>query len=249
MTITMTSAKLLKTAEFVLLLAIFGLLLWSKPWAQASSVELRKITVTGEATIEAKPDKYLFTPYYEVSGTDQEKVKAELTQKTNESVAKLEELGVAKDDIKLDINSYDQWFVDEKGQGVSMAYFQISVDDSDLAQKVQDYLTNAGTVVKGSLTPQATFSDDKETELETQATDKAIEDAKRKAEQQAKLLGAKVGKVIEVKASDADMDYPVAFSSDVSAREGSAGSTESSVALLPGQNEYAKTIVVTYELQ
>jgi uncharacterized protein YggE len=247
MTINITSGKLMKIIEFVLLVSILGLLLWSQPWNQDSSKEVRKVTVSGEATIEAAPDEYVFNPYFEAEGLEQDAVKAELTAKANDAVSKLKELGVAEEDLKLDVSSYDQWYAREDGTGVVMAYLQISVKDKDLAQKIQDYLTSSDTKVKGSLTPQATFSDEKQKELEVQATDKAIEAAKKKAEQQATLVGAKLGKVIEVQSSDVSGGLPIPYGNDaLSSREVTASS---SIALLPGQNEYTKTISVTYELQ
>lgn len=178
MTINLSARQLLKAVEFLLLLAILGLLIWSQPW-QSTSGETRKITVTGESTIEASPDEYLFSPYFEEKGTDQEAMKNSLTEQANDAVDAIKELGVAEERIKLDVSSFDRWFWDDGEEGVLTASLQVTVLDKDLAQQVQDYLLD--TEATGQLTPRASFSDDKRKELDNQAVALAIDDAKAKA--------------------------------------------------------------------
>ena len=247
MTINVSSKQVFQTVQGVLLIAIFGLLLWSQPWDNSTSKETRKITVTGDATIEATPDEYTFSPYFESKGTDKTELKGELTDMANEAITKLKELGVQEDDIKLDLSSFDQWYWAKDEEGVATASLQIKVTDKELAQKVQDYFLS--TDAKGQSTPQASFSEDKQDELDTEATNKATEDAKRKAELQANQLGAKLGKVLEAKAAS-DSVFPIAYDSGVATMEASGSeSTRSSLPVLVGQNEYTQSITITYELQ
>jgi uncharacterized protein YggE len=245
MKIKVTSINMIKVLEISLLVSIFALLLWSKPWGGNSATETRTITVTGEAVIKAEPDEFVFNPYFELKGTDQEALKVQLAVQTDTVVSALKDLGVDEKDLKLDASSYDRWYWRDNEEGVLNAYLQINVVGSELVQKVQDYLLT--TDAKGQLTPQATFSEAKKKELDSQAVEKAIEDAKSKAELQAKLLSAKLGNALEVNQQQESL-FPVAYGGaemDVSV------SIESSPSLpvLSGETDYRQTVTVTYELR
>lgn len=247
MTVNITSAKLFKCLQMGLLVVILGLILWSKPWdSGTSSTTTRKITVAGEATISAEPDEFEFSPYYEEKGTDQEALKEKLTQKSNETVDKLKELGVEDKDIKLDVSSYDYWYWQEDEEGVLNAYITITIQDGDLVQQVQDYLLT--TDAKGQLTPRASFSKEKRKQLDAQAVEEASTEARAKAEAQAKLFGAKLGDVIEV---NQQRDSIFGYSVDAVTLESSDLSVSSAASLpvLQGEQDYSQTVSVVYELQ
>jgi uncharacterized protein YggE len=249
MTINVTTKQVLQMVQFLMLSAVLVLMIWSQPWSGTSNGEnKRTITVTGDATIEASPDEYMFSPYFEAKGSDKEALKTTLTEQANDAVAKLKELGVADDDIKLDLNSFDQWYWLEGEEGVATASIQVDVANKELAQKVQDFLLT--TEAKGQLTPQATFSEDKQDELDDEVMKKAIEDAKKRAEQQASLLGAKLGKVVESKQSS-DSVFPMAYDTGVATLEMSAPDSARSASLpvMVGQNEYTQSVTVTFELK
>ncbi len=247
MTINITSEKIMKIGHTVLLVVILGLLLWSQPWSRATTNgTTRTITVSGEATLEATPDEYVFYPYFEEKGNDQEALKESLNTKANAAVEKIKDIGVPEDKIKLDASSYDRWYWRENEEGVLAVNLTITVTDKDTAQEVQDYLLTLDT--KGQLTPQASFSKDRQKELDAEAVEKASSDARSKAEAQAALFGAKLGKVVKVD-QGSDSVFPtymrgVAESTDDVALEQSA-----SLPVLPGQNEYSQTVNVTYELK
>jgi uncharacterized protein YggE len=246
MTINFSSKQLLEVIQTLLIVIILGMLVWSKPWDQQSSSQTRKITVSGQATIEAEPDEYTFSPYFQKTGSDREALKTELTKSTNEAVAKLKELGVEEKDIKVDASSYEYWYNENGSQSPMTFSLQISVSSKELVQKVQDYLLTLD--LEGQLTPQATFSEDKRKELDKQAIEKASDDAKSKADAQAKLLGTKLGKVIEV-SQGSESIFPIAYDAKLSAGMAESDASRSSMPVLPGQNEYTQTVSVTYELK
>lgn len=245
MTVNFSNSLIYRIVEICLLLTIIGLLVWSRPWTSNTS-ETRKITVTGEATIDSAPDEYVLSPYFQKSGKDKKAVQAELSEQANTAVIKLKELGISEDDIKLDASSYDYWYASDGQEGSLQVSLQISLTDKDQAQKAQDYLLTLNNI-QGQLTPQATFSDAKSKDLETQATEKATEDAKNKADQQAKLVGAKVGNVITISDSPYNEIMPMAYAQD--SMSSGAELKVSTLPVLSGKNEYKKTITITYELQ
>jgi uncharacterized protein YggE len=245
MTINLTPAKIVRAIELFLLLSIFILLLWSAPW-QSGASEQRKVTVTGEASVEAEPDEYMFSPYFEVSGTDKDAVKARLTKQTNDAIEGLKKLGVEEKDMKLDLSSFDYWLPSDVKNTPLTASLQIKVRDKDLAQQVQNLLFELD--IKGRLTPSVAFSEDKKKALDAEVVEKALQDAKMKAESQVATVGGKLGKVLQF--SKSDSVFPIAYGTDmaVESRSGSAG-RESAPDLLPGQNTYTQAVVVIYELK
>src|SRR5688500_9804411 len=67
--------------------------LW-RPWSSRTISDLT-IQVSGQATLTAEPDEYVFYPTYEVSNADKNAALAEISKKSDEIVKKLKELGVA----------------------------------------------------------------------------------------------------------------------------------------------------------
>lgn len=243
MTLTLTKATFWKALLAISIAAILGLLLWSQPWSQGNS-ETRKMTVSGEAVIAAEPDQFTFQPYFQERGDSQEEVRKALSAKANEAVEELKKLGVEEKNIKLDANSYDQWYWSEGEEGIMSAHLNIEVTDKDLAQKIQDYFLN--TSAEGQLTPQSTFSEEKKKQLDAEATDKAIEDARQKAEAQASKLGVEVGDVLEYNQAQ-DTLFPTLYGAED--LEASTDSRAVSLPVLEGQNEYRQTVTVTFRIR
>lgn len=225
------------------LLAVIAvmLLIW-KPWAAATSE--RTVDVTGEATISARPDKFVFYPVYEFKNSDKDAALAELTAKSKTVVAGLKKLGVADKDIKINSDSwsYPTRAIDEDTTVLTYSLRPtVTVASEALAQKVQDYLLT--TSPSGTISPQPTFSDQKQRQMETEARDKASKDARKKAEQSAKNLGFRLGTVKAVNDGTGFGGFPgkgVDASSDRSS---------GSLTIQPGQNDITYSVTVTYYIK
>lgn len=243
MTIKISANKLMHLLQLGLLLVIVGLLVWAQVSDTDSSEETRKITVTGETTMEATPDEFTFYPRFEKQGSDKNALRDELVNDANKAVDAIKALGVPEQDIALDASSYDQWYWMDGEEGMLNITLTITTKDGDLAQKIQDYLIT--TDAEGQISPQATFSTEKKKELDKQAVEQAITDAKNKAQAQADLLGEELGGVLEVSQSRDSlfMNYGAA---ELSVRE---DVQTQSLPVLPGQNDYMQSVVVTYELR
>jgi uncharacterized protein len=220
----------------ILLVVIVGMLAVWRPW-QATAGD-RTIKVTGQATVTAVPDEFVFYPSY------QHKTLDELTKKSDAVVAKLKELGVADSKIKTNSSGYDMpvYIKDGSTAPTYTLSLTVTVDNKELAQKVQDYLVTSSPM--GSVSPQATFSDTKRLELETNARDQATKDARAKAEQSAKNLGFGLGAVKTV-------EDGAGFDGLAYASRGGVGVAEDSklqLTVQPGENELNYTVTVTYIL-
>lgn len=218
-----------------------------RPW-NASKTSDRTIDVTGTATVSARPDEFIFYPAYEFKNVDKDAALEQMTAKGNEVVAGLKNLGVEDKDIKT--NS-DAWAYPTavRGEGGSnettyTLRLTVTVRNDELAQKVQDYLVS--TTPTGTISPQATFSEAKRKELENQAREAAITDARSKAEQSAKNLGFKLADVKTVNDGSGFGTYSIFNGLIAEARDNIAST---SLPIRPGENKLTYSVTVTYYIK
>lgn len=231
-------------AAILLATNLISIILW-KPW-DATPATARKITVSGEAVIDAVPDEYVITPYFEYTNADRAAATDELSKQSTAITAKLKELGVKDEQIKSSTTGYDKYSYIDAGSTTNTLQLQytITLDSKDVAQKVQDYLLTLKP--KGQISPVVTFSEKKRKELEEQVRTKAIDDAKAKAEKTASQLGSKVGKAINV-SDGAGYGMPIAYGS-VGTMEARLD-TSASVPVQEGQDKFRYSVSVEYELK
>jgi uncharacterized protein len=236
--------KLINIAFIVLVIAM--IIAW-KPW-ESSDDQKRTISGQGTAVVESEPDQYVFMPTYDVVSKDPKAIYDQLAQKSSEIVATLKEQGVPEKDIKVDASSYDYWRyytgpVEQEQTG--SVVITIKADDKTKAEKIQTIL--ATTSAKGQLTPAATFSQNKSEELKKQARKMAITKAKADAEETADELGKKMGDVISI--NDNGAAYPMPYYDAYKSSALGSESVQSTIPILPGQNEYTYNVTVVYELK
>lgn len=225
----------------VLLLIIITMFALWRPWDDPRGKD-RSVEVTGQASVKATPDEFVFYPSYQFKNADKQAGLAELTKKSNEVVAGLKKVGVADNKIKTssDGNAYPIYGEDDKTPTYTLSLV-VTVSKQELAQKVQDYLVS--TTPLGAVSPQSSFSTELRNKLESQARDKATKDARAKADQSAKNLGFTVGAVKSVKDG-------TGFGGDIPfARGGVALDTQvaqEKLSIQPGENELNYTVTVTY---
>ncbi len=247
----------LRVVVVLLLLVILGLLLAWHPWNGASlATNDRVVTVTGESTLQAEPDQFTFTPSYEFKDVSRDAALVKLSDKNSELIAHIKSLGVPDSAIKTNASDYNQggiyYPVGETKPVVddSATYslrLTITVQKRDAAQKVQDYL--AKTNPSGTVTPNNSFSDAKRKQLESQARDQATKDARGKADQSAKNLGFKVGKVKSVSDGSGFSGRP--YDTKVMSANGAGGSEAAapSISVQPGQDPLSYSVTVEYYLR
>ncbi|MEO5499303.1 MAG: SIMPL domain-containing protein [Candidatus Saccharimonadales bacterium] len=237
----------LRIVALALVLIILGMLLAWQPWTGGAKANDQVIEVTGETKLSATPDEYVFYPLYQFSNANKDTSLAELTKKSDEVVADLKNLGVADEKIKTNSNGYDypMMHVDgSEGEANYSLQLTVTVSDKELAQKVQDYLLT--TTPSGAVTPQAGFSEAKRKQLESKARDDATKDARSKADQMAKNLGFRVGKVKSVSDSQGFGVFPL-MGRDTAVS--SAPDEKSQLNLQPGENDLNYSVTVVYYIR
>ncbi len=236
----------------VLVVVLIGAVLLWKPWQTRVTNADRIITVTGEATVRATPDEYVFSPTYDFTDSDSKAALTELTTKSDEIVSHLKSLGVADSAIKTSSDGYSggggiYYPVSSTSSSDSTKTYNLSVTvtliDTKLLQTVQAYLLT--TSPTGSVSPTATFSAAKQKLLEGQARNQAEKDARAKANQSAQNLGFKVAAVKSVE--DGSLDAPTIYRvADANLATGSVGQKAPTLAVQPGQNDLSYSVTVVY---
>lgn len=231
----------LRILVVLLLLIIASMLVIWRPWSARGTT--RTIAVTGESTVETKPDEFQFYPTYQKKSNDRAAAQAELTTLINSVITKLKELGVNEDDISLQSSAYDNYW-NEDNAIVNSNSLTITVDNKDLAQKVQDYLITTSPM--GQISPVPVLKDETRKAAETDARTKAIDDARQKAERTASELGGKLGKVVTITDQNSG-PYPMPMRGMAVAND--SAMSVSTLPVMPGTQDVYYTVQVTYELR
>ncbi|HTE58230.1 MAG TPA: SIMPL domain-containing protein [Verrucomicrobiae bacterium] len=234
-----------RTSIIVLLLVVITSMafVW-KPWDAVNNTD-QTITVTGESTVTAEPDEYVFTPSYQFVNANKDAALAELTKKSETIVTELKKLGVQDGQIKTNANgnNYYTYSRDSKTGNTTYTFRPtVTLRDKELTQKVQDYLVT--TSPTGAITPQADFSDAKRKELQNKARDEATKEARTKADQSAKNLGFRLGKVQSVNDGSGFDNYPVSGGAEALIAEDTA--KRNTISVQPGENKLNYSVTVVY---
>ena len=229
----------------VLLAIIAGMLAFWRPWQPGTSG--RSIDVSGQAEVEAEPDEFVFSPVFEKTGSNQATLKDDVADLVDEAISALKALGVEDKDIKLSAYGGDNYYyvypAERDGTYRVSATLTVTSKSRDMAQTIQDYLDT--TSASGQLTPVVQFSKDKSRELESQARQEAIADARAKAEHSTNLLGAKLGKVLEVSETSGFDIFPMASRAEIA----QDSSSSQGLPVQPGLNQFTYSVNVKFEIR
>jgi len=225
-------------AAAVLAITIIILLVIWQPWRPTAD---RTVQVVGRATVQAVPDEFVFSPVYQFKNANLQAALSDLTKKSDEVVAKLKSLGVRDDAIKTNSSSYSYpQYLDGSGTPTYSLTLTVTLDNQDLAQKVQNYLLT--TSPAGAVSPQADFSTKKRKEVEARARDQAATDARNKADVSARNLGFSVGAVKSVTdGTGFGTILPL-----TNAKGSGANDATAELSLQPGQNNLSYSVTVVY---
>ncbi len=242
----------LRWVALALVAVIVAMLLVWQPWSQVDSVNARTVTVTGDTTVKAVPDEYVFSLSYQNTNADKAVAIQKAGATSAEIIAKLKALGVTDKQIKTRVDGYGNAQPDYMGIGrpvpvpsdggyVYTLQLTVTLTDRAKTQQVQDYLVTTNPT--GTVTPMPTFSDGLRKQLESKARDAATREARTKADQSARNLGFKVGSVKSV--DDGGGIRPMM--GGVSSSE--AKDSAPSFSVQPGENDLNYSVTVTYYIK
>ncbi len=218
------------------------------------------ISVSGTGDVFAVPDTATFSVTIQERAKDVATAQTAATKKNNDVVAYLKNAGVVAKDIQTtDYNVNPQY---EYSNGVcSTGYCQPGSQKlvgfevtQTLTVKVKD-TTKAGELLSGvgsrgaSTVSGLSFTIDDQNKLEADARDKAIADAKVKAEKLAGSLGVSIVRVVGFSENS---NQPYAYARGGVAMDSMAKSTAAtppSPEIPTGQNKITSQVNITYEIR
>lgn len=218
--------------------------------------ERRTLNMSGEGKVSAVPDLATITASIVVQGSTAKEAKDKATQKYNDVVAALKTFGISDKDLQTSgyyVNpQYDYTIGAREIIGYNATEsITIKVRDQKNVGKVLDLVAQKGANQIGQV--QYSFSD--LDGVKQQAREKAIANARDKAEKVAKISGLRLGDVInfqEQQGYPMPYLYPVGMGAGIKEGGGPGGRPADYIQppqIEPGTNEVVVVVNLTYELK
>lgn len=214
------------------------------------------ITVDGTGDASAVPDTATFSVTVQQEAKDVKTAQDATTKKGNDIIAYLKEQGIDEKDIQTTDYSISPQY-DYSSVACSGGYcppgkqtlrgYQVS---ETVSVKVRD-TKKAGDLLSGVGSRGATdvsglsFTVDQPDAVQAQARDKAITQAKEKAEVLAKSLGVTLVRIVGFSENGGGRAYPMYAKMDMMSVSSAGASPE----IATGQNKYTSNVSITYEVR
>ena len=215
------------------------------------------IDVSGEGDASAVPDVATITFSVEAQGKTVAVAQNLVSIRINQALDFLKQSGIDTKDIQTtNYNAYPEYSnpcgpnmvcpqtSSQVAQIISYRASEnvsVKIRDTSVSGKIIDGLGAVG--ITGISGPD--FSVDNPDAVQAQAKQKAIDDAKEKAELLAKQLGVHLGKIVRFSGDVGGGIMPMAYDMKAGAVGGAIAPTS---ALPSGQNKYSANVTITYEI-
>jgi uncharacterized protein YggE len=219
------------------------------------------ISVSGEGEVLAVPDIGQFSFAVRAEGADAVEAQEASAEAINAILAYLNEAGVTQTDIKTQNYNLNPKYTYEERSCVSDGYCppgERVIDGYEVYQnvsvKVRD-LDNAGTLISGAGERGATnisslqFTIDDESALQAEAREKAIADAKEKAEVLASDLGMRLDRIVGFQEGGGNNYAMMERATMAMDSEEGFGGKMIAPSLPVGENEIRSNVTITYQLK
>lgn len=227
-------------------IALYGLFSQASITFGQSTDFTRSFTVDGTGTVEAEPNKFQTTFTVLQQSTTQQEAQEKGNNVQTQAMQLLTAQGYKPSDIRTDnyqINPYYEYGPDGSPGPTQYQFVQgttITTDDKETMQRTIDSLTPLGINIGG-----VSFSTEDIEEYTDEATAKAIENAKMKAEQLAQAGGFKIGKLLSISQyiDPGISPYPIEMRSSLGedAKNGSI--------ISPGTSEVTSRVTISYSIE
>ncbi len=206
------------------------------------------ISISGRGSLFAKPD----IGHVSVSIVREKKTVAEAQRDAanaaNKVFAFLKSKGVEEKDIKTtNFSIYPKYnYTQDRGQ-VLLGYevrqtFDVKIRKLEMAGDIIAGASSAGANEVGNLS----FTIDDSDALKAEAREKAIKNAKEKAEKLSNDLGVRLGRLVNFSESDGGYQPQVFYKAEA---VGIGGGVSPSPALPSGENEIVSNVTLVYEIR
>lgn len=232
---------------FFILLFLYTKFIGPIPFSVNSVITQKSTTfdVTGEGKVSVKPDIAVVNVGVQANGATVKTAQDQLNSNINKVSDAIKKLGIDAKDIQTTSYSiqpnYDFREGSQKVTGYSASSnLNIKVRQADKVNAVIDAATSNGANQVGGIG----FDVDDKTKAENEAREKAVADAKKKAEQTAKVVGFKLGRIINFSENFGGFIRPLPVGAI------SLESKEVPPTMLePGSSEITLTVTLSYEIR
>ena len=213
-----------------------------------SEQQIYTITISGEGKVTAIPDIAQVSLGVQTEKTKVEDAQKENTEKMNSLIGELKALDIKAEDIQTtNYNIYPQYDWNESGS--KLRGYQVSqsvnVKIRDL-ERVGEVLEVAGSLGANQVSG-LNFTIDEPEDLRQQAREKALENAKTKADALAKVAGVKLGRLVSFNESGGD--YPIVYTKGYALDESAGlGGAVPAPEIEAGSQDVIVNVTVTYEV-
>jgi len=205
------------------------------------------ISVLGEGKVSAKPDIGQVSLSVLSNAKTVAIAQKDNTDKMNKIIKAVKDLGVKEEDLKTANYSVAPNYQYYSGRSEIIGYqiaqtLEVKIRDLEKVSDILAQSTAAGANQVGSLT----FTFDDPEKLNTEARQKAIVNAKKKAQDLAGALGVSLGKVVSFSESSSGRVVPMYYANDVMGKGGGGETVTPEVQA--GQNEININVNLSYEI-
>jgi uncharacterized protein len=230
------------------LAAIFSLVLGSiggQPVSAESDDIPRRVTVSGNGQVSITPDTGMVTLGVEIQNADLGVAQTEAAERMDAVIAAMKANGIAEADITT--ANYNIW-VDRDWEKPSQDVRGYHVSHS-VTVKVRD-IGNVGTIIEVGLEAGANsvqgiyFTVENPGDAVSQARERAVEDARAKAQDLARLTGVNLGQVVTI--NEHSYAYPIHGAERSYYAEDSVGAVAPPIN--PGESTISVQVEIAWEL-
>lgn len=230
--------------SFFLLLLIFTKLFGPIPFSVNSVVTQKSTTFdsSGTGKVTVKPDVAFVNAGIRIQAQTVKSAQEQINTIINKVSAEVKSLGVEAKDIQTtnyNVNpDYDFSAGTQKIKGYTASTtLAIKMKDIDKINNVIDAVTQAGANEISGIT----FDVDDKAKIENEAREKAVAQAKKKAEDAAKIAGFKLGRIINYSEGSYDPQPGLFRATEVNI-------AQEKTQLEPGSSEISITVTLSYEI-
>ncbi len=215
-------------------------------YAGQSSQYKNTIYVSGEGKVFAKPDVGQVSLSVISDALTVALAQKDNVDKMNKIIKTMEEAGVKEEDLKTTNYNVSPRYQYSAGRSTIIGYevaqtLEVKIRDLEKVGDILDKATGAGANQVGSLS----FTIDDPEKLNSEARQKAIDNAKTKARDLAKSLGVSLGKVVSFSESTGGLPDSRYSSAKEALGMGGGGVAPD---IQTGQNEINSNVSISYEI-
>lgn len=216
----------------------------------SASATATGIVVSGEGTAKVAPDRAEITLGLEARGETAAEAQRQNAEKMELIIAALTEAGVAREDIKTaDYNLTPVRHWDEQTRREILSGYQasnlvtISTKQTGEVGRLVDLAVAAGANHVQSIS----FEVEDEATVRAEALNRAVADARRKAEQMARTAGVRLGKVKSL--TDSTSEYRPFMQAEKLMAADLSGDRRAETPIEPGQVRFRTTAQMTFAIR